>query len=54
MLEREFDVVPYTSQQMAVAVLVAAENALANQVEAKVADIPAEDNQQVAEPKKLD
>ena len=44
MLEREFDVVPYTSQHMAVAVLVTAKNALSEKVESKFADLMAEKN----------
>lgn len=44
MLEREFDVVPYTSQHMAVAVLVTANNALSEKVEPKFADLVAEKN----------
>ena len=44
MLEREFDVVPYTSQHMAVAVLVTAKDALSEKVEPEFADNMAEKN----------
>ena len=44
MLEREFDVVPYTSQHMAVVVLVTAKNALLEKVEPKFADHVTEAN----------
>ena len=44
MPEREFDVVPYTSQHMAVAVLVTAKAALSEKVEPKFTDHMAEKN----------
>jgi len=53
-LESEFDIAPYTSQHMAVAVLIAAEKALADQQEPKVADVAPANDQQVAEPTQLD
>lgn len=44
MLEREFDVVPYTSQHMAVAILVTARNGLPEKVEPKFAGDMAKKN----------